>query len=66
MSPLVSDHPFHKDLLCSRGIAFNLCPENHWRVVILKDVISGPFNYAEHNDPLKNFIEYFWGNDQPG
>ena len=35
-------------------------------VIILKDVISGPFNYIEQNDYPKILIRCVWGNGRHG
>ena len=35
-------------------------------VVIIKDIIYGPFNYVERNDYFKILIECVWGNDGCG
>jgi len=41
-------------------------PWGLWGVVILKDIVSAPFNYAEHNCYLKIMIGRIWGNDWHG
>jgi hypothetical protein len=35
-------------------------------VVILKNIISGPFNYIEQNGHIKMLIVNFWGNNEHG
>ena len=47
----------------SQDITYNLWPEGCGRrVVILKDIIFGCFNYVEQNGYLKILIECVWGN----
>ena len=57
MNPILSlyDYPCYKNLTCPRRITHNPCPKGYG-VVILKDIISGPFNYAEQNGYLEILI----------
>ena len=48
------NHPFYMYLVCHQGISYFALRAVGW--VILKDIISGPFNYIEQNDYLKIFI----------
>ena len=69
MSPLRSlyDRPFYKNRVCPLDITYNPCLGScGGRGVILKDIISGTFNYAEQKDSLKIFIGCVWENDGRG
>ena len=63
MSPFWSfyDNAFYENLICPLGITYNPCPEGCEGVVILKDLISRTFNYAEQNGYLKILIGCVWG-----
>ena len=54
-------HPFHKNFICPHGITYNPCTEGCWRAVVLKNIISRLFNYAEQNDYLKILISCVLG-----
>ena len=54
-----------KNLICPQGVTYIPCPEG-WGFVILKDIISGSFNYVEQNGYLKILIWSVWGNDGSG
>ena len=45
-----------------QGITYNPCPEGCEGAVILKDIISRPFNYVEQNVYLKILIGCVWEN----
>ena len=52
-------------LICPQGITYNRCPEG-CGVAIIKNIISGPFNYFEQNGYLKILIGCVWGNGWRG
>ena len=58
------NHSFYINLKHPQGITYNPCPEGFRRVVILKNIISGPFNYGEQNGYLKISIRCFRGNGE--
>ena len=68
MSPFRSlyDHPFYMNLICLKGITYNPGPKGCGEIVILKDRISGPFNYVEQNGYLKILFGCVWGNGGRG
>jgi hypothetical protein len=47
---------FYINLICPQGITYNPCTEGSEGVIILKDLISRTFNYAEQNGYLKILI----------
>ena len=53
-------------LIYPQGIIYNACPEGYEGLIILKYIISGPFNYAEKDGHLKILTGCFWGNDGRG
>ena len=67
MSPFQNlyDCPFYRYFICPKGTTYNTtynpCPEGCEGGFILKDIISGPFNYVEHNRYVKMFIRSIWG-----
>ena len=55
-----------KNLRCPKGITYNPCPEGCRGSFILKDIISGPFNYVEPNVYLKILMGCVWVNGGRG
>jgi hypothetical protein len=51
-----------KTLYASRAKTYNPCPEGSGGSVILKNIISGLFNYVEQNGCFKILIGCVWGN----
>ena len=68
MSPLRSlyDQSLYKNLIWLQGITYNPCREGYGGIVILKDKVSRPFNYAEQNGYLKIWTLCLLGNDGHG
>ena len=52
------------NIICPQGITYNACSEGYGRGgedVILKDIISRPFNYVEQNGYLQILIGCVFG-----
>ena len=66
MTPFWSFHDktFYKNHICPKGITYNPCPEGYGEeVVILKGIISKPYNHVEQNCHIKMLVGNIWGND---
>ena len=55
------DHLFYIYITCPQEITYSPCLEGSGRVVSLKDIISGLFNYVEQNES-QNLMGCVWGN----
>jgi hypothetical protein len=64
MRPFLSfyNNTFYKNFICPQVITYKICPGGCGGFAILKDIISGPFNYVEQNGYLKILIECVLGN----
>jgi hypothetical protein len=60
--PIFLQLPFLRKPYMRPGHNLQPLPRGHWGIVFLKNMISGPFNYAEQNSFLKILIGCVWGN----